>query len=72
VKGKLSTERKPHIAGPLGTAFLNAMCEKSWIRRSREGRSVFDTPRGHEELRRRLGIDLSSLAQSETALAVVA
>jgi hypothetical protein len=37
------------------------------MRRAREGRSVFVTPKGHEELRRRLGIDLSPLAQAESS-----
>ena len=64
------TGRKPRIAGSLGTAFLNARREKGWMRRAREGRSVFVTPKGHEELRRHRGIDLSSLARVESASAL--
>ena len=51
------TERAPHLAGPLGTAFLAALCEGGWVRRSRETRRVELTPKGQIEMRRRLDID---------------
>ena len=51
------TERAPHLAGPLGTAFLAALCEEGWVRRSGETRRVELTPKGQIEMKRRLDID---------------
>ena len=51
------TERSCHLAGPLGAAFLGALCEAGWLRRSRVSREVELTPKGQLELKRRLGID---------------
>jgi len=51
------TERKPHLAGPLGTAFLSAMCGSGWLRKARASRAVELTPKGRVEIKRRLGLD---------------
>jgi DNA-binding transcriptional ArsR family regulator len=51
------TERSHHLAGPLGAAFLRALCEKGWLRRSRTSRAVDVTPKGQLELKRALDID---------------
>lgn len=51
------TERTHHLAGPLGVALLDRFCADGWLRRSRESRAVFLTPKGYTELKRRLGID---------------
>ena len=51
------TERSHHLAGPLGAAFLRALCDAGWLRRSRASREVELTPKGQLELKRRLDID---------------
>jgi DNA-binding transcriptional ArsR family regulator len=51
------TERNHHLAGPLGAAFLGALCEAGWLRRSRASREIELTPKGQLELKRRLDID---------------
>ncbi len=40
------TERTHHLAGPLGAAFLNRLCEAGWLRRSRRSRLIDVTPKG--------------------------
>lgn len=51
------TERNHHLAGPLGAAFLGALCEAGWLRRSGASREIELTPKGQLELKRRLDID---------------
>lgn len=51
------TERNHHLAGPLGAAFLGALCEAGRLRRSRASREIEITPKGRIELKRRLDID---------------
>ena len=51
------TERSHHLAGPLGAAFLRALCDEGWLRRSRTSRAVDVTPKGQLELKRALDID---------------
>ena len=51
------TERNHHLAGPLGAAFLGALCEAGWLRRSRASREIELTPKGQLELKSRLDID---------------
>ena len=51
------TERTHHLAGPLGAAFMSALCEAGWLRRSRSPRGVDVTPKGQIELKRELGVD---------------
>lgn len=51
------TERAHHLAGPLGTALLTALCEGGWVRRSHGTRKVELTPKGQVEMKRRLDID---------------
>lgn len=55
------TERSHHLAGPLGVALLGQMCANGWLRRSRESRAVFLTPKGRTELRRELGVDADQI-----------
>ena len=61
------TERNHHLAGPLGAAFLGAMCEAGWLRRSRASREIELTPKGQLELMRRLDIDARPGALSPSA-----
>lgn len=51
------TERSHHLAGPLGAAFLHALCGKGWLCRSRSSRAVNVTPMGQAELKRTLDVD---------------
>jgi DNA-binding transcriptional ArsR family regulator len=51
------TERTHHLAGPLGAAFMKALCDAGWLRRSRQSRAVHLTPKGRLELKSRLGVE---------------
>jgi DNA-binding transcriptional ArsR family regulator len=44
------TERRPHIAGPVGTALATLALERGWIRRRRGTRAVAVTPAGRTQL----------------------
>jgi len=50
------TERRHHLAGPLGVALLAVMCEQEWLRRDPRSRTIRVTPRGWDWLDRQLGI----------------
>ena len=52
-----STERTHHLAGPLGAAFLNRLCEAGWLRRSRRPRLIDVTPKGELELKHELDLE---------------
>ena len=56
------TERQHHLSGPLGTELLGALCARGWLRRRRETRAVEVLPKGRQELRAQLGIDVDSIA----------
>ncbi len=43
------SERRPHLAGPLGTALLESLFSRGWVRRG-EGRAVAFTRRGEERV----------------------
>jgi DNA-binding transcriptional ArsR family regulator len=51
------TERSHHLAGPLGVAFMSALCEAGWLRRSRAPRGIDVTPKGRVGLKRELDVD---------------
>lgn len=44
------TERRPHIAGPIGTALAALALERGWVRRLRGTRAVAVTPAGRTQL----------------------
>jgi DNA-binding transcriptional ArsR family regulator len=46
------TERRPHIAGAVGTALARLALDSGWVRRSRDSRAVAVTPAGRDALRR--------------------
>jgi hypothetical protein len=51
------TERSHHLAGPLGAAFFNRLCEAGWLRRSLRSRLIDVTPKGQLELKRELDLE---------------
>lgn len=44
------SERRDHLAGPLGTALLDHFIERGWLRRQEGDRALTATPRGQREL----------------------
>jgi len=50
------TERRPHLAGSLGAALLEASLERGWVRRRRDGRALDVTPEGAAGLAATLGL----------------
>lgn len=50
------SERKHHLAGALGAAFLTSIIEKDWIRKKKDSREVIITGRGERELNKCLGL----------------
>jgi DNA-binding transcriptional ArsR family regulator len=60
------TERAHHLAGPLGVQFLRRLCDAGWMLRARQSRAVLVTPKGWQELHRRLGVDEATV-RSEAA-----
>jgi DNA-binding transcriptional ArsR family regulator len=52
------TERRPHLAGALGAALLDAFVSSDWVRRNARDRALAITPHGHEQLERLLGLRL--------------
>jgi len=61
------TERRHHLAGPLGVALLSRMVALGWIETVPGGRAAMVTSLGREELRRRLGVDPGALEGREAA-----
>ena len=45
------SERRPHLAGKLGSAICRLSFDKGWIRRVEASRAVMITPKGQRELR---------------------
>ena len=50
------TERRHHVAGPVGTALADLALEQRWIRRLHDTRAVLVTPAGRRELKRILNV----------------
>jgi len=44
------TERRPHVAGPVGTALAEVALDRGWVRRLRGTRAVAVTPLGRAQL----------------------
>jgi len=44
------TERRPHVAGPVGTALANLALDRGWVRRVRGTRAVAVTSTGRVQL----------------------
>ena len=55
------TERRHHLAGPLGVDLMRVMCEGNWLRRVKDSRALQITPCGWKALRDHFGIDAASV-----------
>ncbi|WP_297511822.1 helix-turn-helix transcriptional regulator [uncultured Caulobacter sp.] len=58
------TERRHHLAGPLGVALLNAMVARGWLALEPKGRAARLTPDGAAALRTLLDVGLDDLDQA--------
>jgi DNA-binding transcriptional ArsR family regulator len=61
------TERRHHLAGPLGVTLLSRMVALGWIETVAGSRAARLTTLGREELRRRLGVDLEAVEGRQAA-----
>lgn len=52
------SERRPHLAGNLGAAFLQRMLERKWVKKKDNSRELTLTPKGRKEIYELLGLDL--------------
>lgn len=52
------TERRPHLAGALGSALLKRLLDLGWFERSEGERALQVTPRGRDGLRAELGLTI--------------
>lgn len=50
------SERRPHLAGALGAAFLDTALDRGWVTQDPDSRSLEVTTRGRREFRSRFGI----------------
>jgi DNA-binding transcriptional ArsR family regulator len=63
------SERRPHLAGALGAAVLDALLRSSWAERRPGGRALAVTPAGREALRDALDLDIAAVAPDALARA---
>jgi DNA-binding transcriptional ArsR family regulator len=61
------TERRHHVAGPLGAALMARFVDLGWLRRDGASRAVSITPIGISELRRALQIEALDLLGAQSA-----
>jgi DNA-binding transcriptional ArsR family regulator len=61
------TERRHHLAGPLGVSLLSRMVALGWIETVAGSRAARLTTVGREALRERLGVDLEALEGRQAA-----
>jgi len=61
------TERRHHLAGPLGAALLQRLVKLGWVARTPGSRAVTVTPAGTEGLRRHLGIEWDIVGAARAA-----
>lgn len=50
------SERRPHLGGALGAAFLDVALKRKWVARERDTRALTVTTTGQRELRTRFGV----------------
>jgi DNA-binding transcriptional ArsR family regulator len=61
------TERRHHLAGPLGVGLLDLLCAKGWLRRAQASRVVQITPQGWVGLCEQFGLTPESLERGGDA-----
>jgi DNA-binding transcriptional ArsR family regulator len=54
------SERRPHLGGALGAAFLGTSLTKRWVRRVDDSRALAITPLGRREFKARFGVVLDA------------
>ncbi|MHB1527980.1 MAG: ArsR/SmtB family transcription factor [Acidiferrobacteraceae bacterium] len=59
------TERRHHLAGPLGVQLLNVLCASGWLRHAPSTRAIQVTPEGWAGLKEQLGINERSVMSSD-------
>lgn len=64
------TERRHHLAGPLGVELLNLLCARGWLLRARNSRKVQITPEGWVGLKEQLGLTPESIDCHEIRTAI--
>ncbi len=52
------SERRHHVAGALGASLLRMMLQEDWIRRVKNSRQIWITPKGQTELKERLHLEV--------------
>jgi len=65
------TERRPHLAGRLGAALLDAFVAQGWVRRRPSSRAVDITTTGRRALAAHLGLDVDHLGHAERSTSTV-
>ncbi len=55
------TERRHHLAGPLGTQMLRRCCDLGWLTKTPGSRAVQLSPSGRDSLSQQLGIRISEV-----------
>jgi DNA-binding transcriptional ArsR family regulator len=65
------TERRPHLAGRLGGALLDAFVAQGWVARRPSSRAVDVTTTGRRALAARLGLDVDRLGHAERQTSTV-
>ena len=63
------SERRPHLAGALGAAVLDALLERGWVRRRRPGRALTVTSAGAQGLHAAIGLEVDPHAPATPARA---
>ncbi len=61
------TEERPHLGGALGSALLDALIARDWVRSFRGKPEILVTPRGFSGFRQDFGFDLKSVPLQTTA-----
>jgi DNA-binding transcriptional ArsR family regulator len=63
------TERRPHLAGPLGAKLFAAWCDAGWLRRHPvQPRMVELTPLGRKKFRQELGLVLDEIVVAQDGI----
>lgn len=62
------TERRHHLAGPLGVSFMAVLCSSGWLLCSKPSREIQVTPQGRIGLKEQLGICVSPTGTSLSCL----